>query len=261
MNRLLISLMACVMAILVQTPARAAEAPKLRVVGQSFELSVGGRRLTTPDLVGAELEIEDQGVPMTIRIDSFSAAPEQARLPLLSISMRRADGAWVPFCQADAKGRRLGFPVAGRWTAEGRYEKDPDAFFLTCTSGAQGKCVLLGYDPWSNGRRGEDLSLFYEACTHMIRADYDGRGAPHTRNGTMIDIYDDAGVQLTDTTMGGEYRFEAGWAPTGAACVAKTRFEGLLPLKVLLESRPNLGGPCDEAEARRRGAIVFNRSK
>ena len=262
MNRLLISLMACVLAVLVQTPARAADAPRLRVVGDSFELSVGGRVLTTPDLIGAVFEIEDGGQPLTIRIDSVAYGEEQPKLPLLAISIRNLNtGGWVPFCQPDAKGRRVGFPVAGRWTAKGRYEKDPENFFLTCTSGAQGKCILFGYDPWGHGPNGEDLDPFYEACTHMVRADYAGVGAPNTRNGTLIDIYDIAGVQLTDTEMGAEYRFEAGWAPTGAVCVAKTRFENLLPLKVLLESRPDLGGTCDEAEARRRGAMVFNRSK
>ena len=242
--------------------AHAEDGARLNVVGESFELSANGRVLKAPDLVGAEFEIEDGGQLTTIRIDGIITDPARPTLELLEISLRDGDtGAWRPFCDADAKGRRAGFPVAGRWNSEGRYVKDADQFFLTCTSGAQGKCVIFGYDPWSQGEHGEDLAPYYEACVHMVRGDYTGRGVPFTRNGTLIDMWDDAGVQASDSTMDPAFRFEAGWAPTGAVCVARTRYENLLPTRVLVESRPDLGGQCDEAEARRRGALIFNRSK
>ena len=58
------------------------------------------------------------------------------------------------------------------------------------------------------------------------------------------------------------FAFEAGWSPDGAVCVARTRWSNLLPLGTLLESAPKLAAtPCDETEARRRGAISFNRSR
>ena len=90
----------------------------------------------------------------------------------------------------------------------------------------------------------------------------DGRGTAHTRNGTAIDIWDSLGIQTPDPTIGDAYRFEAGWAPGGAVCVARTRWHDLLPLDVLLASAPRLrAAPCDEAEARRRGAVLFTRIK
>jgi hypothetical protein len=165
-----------------------------------------------------------------------------------------------PLCDPDAYGRQAGFPIAGRWDERGRFVKDPKALFIACTSGAQGKCLMWGYDPWGRGPHGEDLAPYYEACTHLVRADYAG-GAAHTRNGTLIEVWDDLGIQTQEPKPVPGVRFEAGWGPEGAVCVAKTRYEDLLPLHVLLQSRPGLGGACDEGSARRRGALIFNRSR
>jgi hypothetical protein len=44
--------------------------------------------------------------------------------------------------------------------------------------------------------------------------------------------------------------------------VAHTRWPDLLPLKALLASAPALAAaPCDPEEARKRGALLFNRSR
>jgi hypothetical protein len=85
---------------------------------------------------------------------------------------------------------------------------------------------------------------------------------PHTRNGTDIDLWDIAGVQKPDTAADPAFAFEAGWSADGAVCVARTRWENLLPLATLIQSAPQLAAaPCSEAEARRRGALLFNRSR
>jgi hypothetical protein len=95
-----------------------------------------------------------------------------------------------------------------------------------------------------------------------VRADYDGKGAAHTREGTEIDIWDIAGVQKPDTLGNPGFRFEAGWAAAGAVCVARTRWPDVLSLKDLLNKAPRLAAkPCDPEEARRRGALLFNRSR
>ena len=71
-----------------------------------------------------------------------------------------------------------------------------------------------------------------------------------------------ASAPPTDKKINVLRAFEAGWGPHGAVCVARTRWSELLPLSVLLASAPRLvARPCDEAEARRRGAVLFNRSK
>lgn len=240
-----------------------APVPSLTVRNAAFELTTpSGATLASADLVGASFDVAADGdVIQTLRIDSVTPAPERPAVLLHAFSMKSKDGTWAPMCRPDVKGRQAGFPIAGRWDADGRFIKDPTAWFPACTSGAQGKCVLWGYDPWGKGPNGEDLAPYYEACIHMVRADYDGRGAANTRNGTSIDIWDKAGVQTPGSLQDASYSFEAGWGPTGAVCVAKTRYQNLLPRDVLLQSSPRLGGPCDQPEATARGALLFNRSR
>lgn len=249
------------------TPAKAGPAAggALGARGTSFELSLpGGRSLDSRQLVGAVLEMTNPaGVVVKARIDAVSPAPERPAVLLHTISVQDpATGAWGPMCLPDAKGRRAAFPVAGRFDARGRYTRDPSDWFLTCTGGAQGKCILWGYDPWGRGPHGENLALYYQACQRMVRADYEGLGTGHTRDGTEIDVWDAAGIQTPDTLKDPGFAFEAGWGPGGAVCVNRTRWRDLLPIAVLLQSRPDLGArPCDAAEARRRGALLFNRSR
>lgn len=246
-------------------PLAALAGPGLQVQETRFELTLpDGRRLASEDLVGAVMQIrEPSGEIITARLDGLEPAREDPSILLHRFSVQDLKtGAWSPLCNPDGAGRRAGFPVAGRWTREGRYVKDAASWFLTCTSGSQGKCILWGYNPFRRGPNGADLAPYYQACQHMVRADYDGRGVAHTRNGTQIDMADVAGVQAHDLDPAPGWRFEAGWGPDGAVCVARTRWENLLPTKVLLESRPSLAAaPCDEAEARRRGALLFNLSR
>ena len=103
------------------------------------------------------------------------------------------------------------------------------------------------------------FGVYGATSVSTLRADYDGTETPHTKNGTQIDLADDIGIQTA--TPGAGYVFEAGWAPTGAVCVAHTRWGDLLTLKALLKTAPRLGGRCDEAAARRRGAPIYTRAK
>ena len=235
-----------------------AQAAALTAEGERFVLTLdGGKRLTSTELVGAELTTLEGAV---IRIDAVTPSKENPRILLHSLSSKDpATGAWTPTCDADAYGRRAGFPIAGRWDDHRRYIKDKTKWFLTCTGGSRGKCVLWGYDPWGKGPKGQDLTAYYRACQHTVRADYDGTETPHTKNGTQIDLADDIGIQTA--TPGTGYVFEAGWAPTGAVCVAHTRWGDLLTLEALLKTAPRLGGRCDEVAARRRGALIYTRVK
>lgn len=230
----------------------------LRVEGEQFVLTMAdGRRLTSAELVGAQLETE-QG--QTIRIDAVTPSKERADVLLHAFSVFSPDTrTWSPACDKDAYGRAAGFPVAGRWDARGRYVKDPKHWYLTCTSGSQGKCILWGYDPWRQGPHGEDLDRYYQTCQFTVRANYDGKGEAHTKNGTSIDVSDNVGIQQSDSLKDTRYVFEAGWGPNGAVCVARTRWPELLSLEALLKSAPRLAGSCDAARARRRGALIFTR--
>ena len=222
-----------------------------------------GRRLDSPQLVGAIFDaVDPDGSPATLRIDAVTPSKERPEILLHTLSAKAADGSFQPVCDADAYGRRAGFPVAGSIDAQGRYTRPPGKWYLTCTSGAQGKCILWGYDPGTPGPGGRDLAPYYQACMHMVRGDYDGSETAHTKNGTTIDMWDDVGVQTNASKSDPAFAFEAGWGPDGAVCVARTRWADLLPVEALLASAPRLrAAPCNEAEARRRGALIFNRSK
>ena len=104
------------------------------------------------------------------------------------------------------------------------------AFEITCTGGAQGKCVSFGYAPWGapEGTPGFDL---YNACVRMVRADYAGDGKGTTRDGQPIDLYDRFGIQRPDNDPGME--LEAGWGRDGAVCVRHVRVKENVTLKAL----------------------------
>jgi len=258
MRALILSLLTLVTLAAGATPACAAG---FGVEGTQFVVTQdAGQRLTSADLVGAVFEIADgQGGLLKVRIDAVAAAHERPGVLLHSFSVADPKtGAWRPLCDPDAYGRAAGFPVRGRW-ADRAFVADRDTWFLACSSGSNGKCVLWGYDPWGQTPDGRPLADFYRACQQMVRADYAGKGEPHTRNGTTIDTADVAGIQTHATLADTAFAFEAGWGVDGAVCVARTRWPDLITRDALLAADPALGGSCDEATARARGALLLTR--
>lgn len=249
---------------LVAAPLPAAEPPaKLTIDDTQFVLTLpDGSVLRSEALVGAVFDmVTPEAITAKVRIDKIDTVTERPQVLLHALSTPDGKGGWRPVCEADGYGRQLGFPVAGRWEGQ-NFIADKSSWFLACTSGSQGKCIAYGFDPWKTAADGTSYLPLYRACQHMVRADYDGRGAAHTRDGTTIDMWDVLGIQNAESLDDPAYAFEAGWGPDGAVCVARTRWNSVLPLSVLLASAPHLKGePCDEAEARRRGAVLFNRSK
>jgi hypothetical protein len=255
---------AIVLALVVALPLAASAAPpaRLSVEGTEFVLyRLDGRVLRSAELVGAELDL---GGGRQLRIDAVRRDPTDASGSVLlhQFSQRERGGEWVQACEADGEGQHEGFPVPGRWE-NGRYRAERGHFALTCTAGAQAKCVRWGYRPWAPAPDGTPMAGMYESCVHMVRADYCGDGTATTRDGTAIDLYDDHGVQRPANEPG--FRFEAGWAPHGAVCVNHSRIPQNLSLQDLARSCPRLkaalGKQCDEATARAAGALLFNRSK
>jgi ADYC domain len=216
-----------------------------------------GRALRREALIGLTLRLTSQQGEMEVRIVEVDedATATGGAVPLYRLSTRspgqeRSDD----LCQPDARGRRAGFPM-------------PDGsggFSFTCTSGAEAKCVLMGYRP---GEKRENVPLreLHQACVHMFRADYGGDDRPTTRNGTSIDLYDRFGIQHADMADG--MRFEAGWGAKGAICVAHPRIAENITLEELAERYPRLAGhlgpqACSEEAARvDPQALLFNRSR
>jgi hypothetical protein len=214
-----------------------------------------GRNLRREALIGLRLVLAMRDGKTEVRIDSVDvdAAATGGPVPLYTLTLVGPDATRGGFCQPDPQGRRAGFPI-------------PDGaggFSFTCTSGAEGKCALMGYRPWDN-RDGVPLRDLHRACIHMLRADYGGDDHPSTRNGTLVDVSDRFGIQKPDMPAGLE--FEAAWGPDGAVCVAHPRIAANISLEDLAALYPGLSGrlgagTCTE-EAMRADprALLFNRS-
>jgi hypothetical protein len=155
-------------------------------------------------------------------------------------------------CLPDARGRQLGLPL----------QKETGVDF-TCTSGAEGKCILMGYRPWDD-RADVPMQDLHAACVHMMCADYGGDDRPATRDGTLVDIYDRFGIQKPDSVD--PLPFEAAWGKNGALCVAHTRIAENVTLDGLAKAYPKLRsslGPevcTEEAMRHHPAALLFNRS-
>lgn len=226
---------------------------RLDVAGGQFRLILdSGQVLEREALIGARVVIGHEARQMAVLIDAVEEEMT-ASGPILLYRLLAADPAQQRLhniCQPDARGRQLGFPIPRG-----------NGFDLTCTSGAQGKCILMGYRPWDD-RPDVPMKELHQACIHMVRADYGGDDRPTTQDGTAIDVYDRFGIQKPETEM----PFEAAWGSEGALCVAHPRIAGNVTLHALGERYQRLRGrlgieACTpEAMQDNPQALLFNRS-
>lgn len=235
----------------------------MTVTGTAFRVALpDGRVLPQDELPGTILTLGDgSGAQRRIRIDAVEhdARDPKGELVLYTLSEPdTATGQWRNACTPDPDGRRLGFPLAGAFSADGRYLPIPGRILITCTGGAEGKCVRFGYKPWRRLPDGTSLQPYYQACVRLVRADYGGDGIGHTRNGTPMDLFDRIGIQRDE--IGPGMTLEAAFGPDGAVCVAHPRLPDLTSLDALARQYPRLAGhlgtACDEHAA----ALLFVRS-
>ena len=221
-----------------------------------------GRVLAQEQLPGTILVLGDgSGAQRRIRIDEVEREAKDPAGEIVLYALSEQDpgsGEWRNLCLPDAEGRRLGFPLAGAFTPDGRYEPAHAGVLLTCTAGAEGKCIRFGYKPWGFGPNKISLAPYYQACVRLVRADYCGDGIGHTRDGTPIDIFDTIGIERDESAPG--MSFEAAWGPDGAVCVRRARLPDVLDSATLAAYCPRLahaiGETCNEAAP----ALLFNRS-
>lgn len=119
----------------------------------------------------------------------------------------------------------LGMFVDGRWNNDGSWQ--PGGYTFACTSGVITKCARSwGYKPWKRlvapGGYLVDMRPLHQACTRAARADYCGDGIPHTRDGTMIDMFDIHGFNVREPDS--DFVEESGFTPRGARWVARERW-------------------------------------
>lgn len=219
---------------------------------------------------GTELLARDEsGAPVTFRVDAVDrdAADPDGDVYLYSLSYRDApDGAYKTYCLPDRDGKTLAIPLSGYWDSTRAYVPAPDVITFACTNSPLAKCVRWGYKPWKTVN-GVSLRDYHLACVRMTRADYCGDGRPHTREGTLIDMYDRAGIQKRQEQP--DLMFEAAWGPGGAVYVSRPRIGGAVEKIVALcpdrlQGRTSLDAPGLDREAvtaRWPEALLFNDSK
>src|SRR3954469_4612754 len=157
--------------------AVAAGLHEVTIAGNAFRITLDdGRVLAGRDLLGVELDAEDtEGKVLTVRIDGIEPDPLDPAGETVLYALSTPDptaGGWKNLCDPGPDGLRMGFPLAGTWTATGEHVPDPGSFAITCTAGAIGKCVRFGYKPWAAGPDGSSMWDLHQACVRMVRADY-----------------------------------------------------------------------------------------
>lgn len=238
-------------------PSLALADGELGVEQGRFRITLDGRILSQAELTGLAFALGGNRDRQLATIEGVEDDLSAVGGPLTLYHVTLRAGAGAPaseLCAPDARGRRLGLPLSGR----------DGSFRFVCTSGAAGKCILLGYRPWDD-RPGVPMRDLHQACIHMIRADYGGDDRPATRDGTEIDVFDRFGIQVPADLPA--MSFEAAWGPAGAICVAHPRRPEITTLAEIGDRYPGLlgalgPGACTVETARRfGGAILFNRSR
>jgi hypothetical protein len=235
---------------------------KLSVEGTAFVLHLpDGRLLKGAELQGATVQLaRGDGQVTLLHLKSIQPDPRDPEILRHEYQTPDGKGGWKSACEPNFYGETWGFPIVLPKGHPGR----EGAITLTCSSGAVGKCVRLGYKPWAKGPHGEDLIPYHAACVRMVRADYCGDDQSHTKNGTFIDLYDVLDIQKRESEYHPDFAFEAGWAPDGAVCVAHIRWSDVVTLTELRQNCPRRfvqAEACDEASARSKGALLFNSSR
>ena len=210
-----------------------------------------GTTVRGTDLAGMELvtDAEDaNGAAIDLQFRIAAVAPESAANDptntgntfLYTVEVWDPDAAaWENACDPDPDGASVAIPVAAVWNDHGDRVESTTHFTFACTSGVIAKCYRWGYRPWVAGYGQADLVDYHQTCTRMARADYCGDGTPHTREGTMINIWDRLPAPGPIQAHGGllpplGMLFEAGWSPDGAVCLSRARWllDSLLQLEI-----------------------------
>ncbi|WP_437722802.1 ADYC domain-containing protein [Sorangium sp. So ce861] len=187
-----------------------------------------GKRVRGIDFIGAEAEavLDDRSI-VIVRITNVV---ERDGIAYYTVKYNAGGAGWANVCGEGVEA----IAVNGTWDpVTGAFSDDGGQFTFACQGAAIAKCAEWGYRDWEitaecDGKRCEsrDLSYFHRACVRMVRADYCGDGAPHTRAGTAIDVWDALGIQRE--TAGSGMSLEAEWTVDGAACIRHTRWRGVV---------------------------------
>ncbi|WP_233582445.1 ADYC domain-containing protein [Corallococcus sp. CA053C] len=128
-------------------------------------------------------------------------------------------------------GSALAVPVRGLYDTAGNRTESTDAFTFGCDYAVIAKCYRWGYKPWLDGAQAGPTTKAHWSCTRMARADYCGKGTSYTHDGTPIRLWDGLSPTINAPPANpippAGVEFEAGWKPTGPACLSHWRWKTL----------------------------------
>ena len=164
-------------------------------------------------------------------------------------SLETEDHDWINACGSDGGDRVRGLFVDGQWNVDASWS--PDGHTFSCPRGVVAKCARgWGYKPWKTlqSEDGQEVSLqlLHQACTRAARADYCGDGTAHTREGTLVDMFDVYGFNVREQDSG--FLPEAGFDEDGATWMSRPRWaedEGL-----------TCESPLEESESAERQSLI-----
>lgn len=197
------------------------------------------------DVEGTELTIVEGGRSLKLKITQVELDPQDSEQETYLYTVLYHDPVskqWQNYCLPDRNNVAKAIPLSGTWDKTGNHHENGRITFA-CTNGVLAKCVRIGYKPWKTVQ-GRSLRDFHQACTRMVRADYCGSGRTHTKEGTVIDIYDRVRIQTRTPASG--MVFEAAWSPDGAVLINRPRWtESLAQLRQ--ECPERLKSPANES--------------
>jgi len=195
-----------------------------------------GQILTGSQLLNAEFDATlFDGNKIRFRIDKIDVVPAanpaddtyHYEISFIALGDKSKKRAYV--CgKTDQGAVRKSIPIQGGWdyrqgvTGGGSRIDEPNAITFACEGYAIYKCIDFGYKSWTTVEHG-DTRDHHEACTRLIRADYCGDGTSWTVDGTLVNVFDNLGVQPDTET----WPTEAEWDQDGARCLSHQRIQNM----------------------------------
>jgi len=220
------------------------------------------------DFKGTEITgFDEQGNKYNFQIRGVEIDPldPEKEIELYTVFYQDKNQKWQNLCRGDEHFPAKAIALQGSWDQKGNYLGGEERVSFSCANGALTKCVRNGYKPWKN-INGVSLRNHHQACVRMTRADYCGDGVSHTKDGTMINVYDDLDIQRPDIIK--NMVFEAAWGVDGAYCINHVRWpEGLAYVQKVcpqrLTTKVKGGNHCPTFEQAQKNfpqALLFNDS-
>ncbi|TCH99049.1 hypothetical protein EJV46_10940 [Roseococcus sp. SYP-B2431] len=196
-----------------------------------------GRVLRGAELVGVVLPF--QGAELRVDAARPDDGARAGDVWLYRLSVRGTDGQWSESCEAGAQAMVFPGPAG--------------AVRLTCSAGAIGTCIRLGYRPWASTAEGVALAPYHRACVNLLRSAED--------KAARIEVYDRIGIRPAPAP---DAVFDAGWTVEGPVCLADpgpraNDPQAEIALAIMAMTGRTGRDGCTEDRAAALGALVFNR--